>query len=238
MNVGIVGKGRMGQLIEQTAKERGYTPIMGDTFDTMPLQEAENLDVILDFSHPASLDFILELVKDKPTALVIGTTGYSKEQVARIEEEANVRPVFYASNYSVGIAVLKKLAAEAAGILQNWDKEIIECHHNKKADAPSGTALSLLAAIDPDDEYEHIFGREGKPGARGKEIGVHAVRGGSVPGDHEVLFLGDQEVVSLSHRAQSRQIFVNGALDAAAFAAGQPAGLYDMEDLLKERLRV
>lgn len=237
MRVAVCGKGQMGQLIRQSAEDLGYDAVIGDAFDQDPFTKAgQPFDVLLDFSHPGSLDFILDLVKDTPTALVLGTTGLSEEQVARIHEEAKVRPVFYASNYSLGVAVLTRLAKEAAAILEDWDKEIIECHHRKKADAPSGTALSLLEAIDPNDEYTHLFGREGKPGPRQKEIAVHAVRGGTVPGNHEVLFLGDQEVVNLSHSAQSRQIFVNGALNAAAFLKGKPAGLYDMEDLLQEKL--
>lgn len=238
MNLAVCGKGQMGQLIQSTAKVRGHEAVLGDALDPKPFEEAKgSFDVLLDFSHPSSLDMILDLVQDSPTALVIGTTGLSKEQIARLEKEASVRPVFYASNYSLGVAVLTRLAAEAAAILEDWDKEIIECHHRKKADAPSGTALSLLKAIDPEEEYTHLSGREGKPGPRQKEIAVHAVRGGTVPGNHDVLFLGDQEMVTLSHSAQSRQIFVNGALDAAEFLAGKPAGLYNMEDLLAGKLK-
>lgn len=237
MKFAIVGKGQMGQLMEATAKQREHEAFLGDVFDQSPIVEnKEKLDVLLDFSHPNSLDFILETIKDTPCALVIGTTGFSPEQIERIHQESKVRPVFYASNYSVGIAVLTRLVEVANKMLEGWDKEIIETHHHKKADAPSGTALSLLAALDPENEYEHLFGRSGKPGPRKKEIAVHAVRGGSVPGNHEVLFLGDQEVISLSHNAQSRQIFVNGALDAAEFIAQKPIGLYDMKDLIGERL--
>lgn len=237
MKLAVVGKGQMGQLIQSTAMARGDEVVLGDAFDQAPIVDhKESLDVIVDFSHPNSLAFVLDTLKDTPCALVMGTTGFSQEQVERLKEEAKVRPIFYASNYSVGIAVLTRLVQEANKMLADWDKEIIEAHHHKKADAPSGTALSLLNALDPNDEYDHVFGRYGKPGPRGHEIGVHAVRGGSVPGNHDVLFLGDQEVISLSHNAQSRQIFVNGALDAAQFIAGKPAGLYDMNDLLKERL--
>ncbi len=237
MKLAVVGKGQMGQLIQSTATERGHEAFLGDAFDQDPIvNNKESLEVLVDFSHPNSLDFVLETLKDTPCALVMGTTGFSPEQVERLKEEAKVRPVFYASNYSLGVAVLTRLVQEANKMLADWDKEIIETHHHKKVDAPSGTALSLLKALDPEDEYEHVFGRYGKPGPRSHEIAVHAVRGGSVPGQHEVLFLGDQEVISLEHNAQSRQIFVNGALDAAQFIAQKPAGLYDMNDLLKERL--
>lgn len=237
MKYAVCGRGQMGNLIVDTAQARGHEAIQGDALDPGKLpEEKETIGVLLDFSHPKGLDFVLDTVQGTDAALVLGTTGYSPEQIARIEEEAKVRPVFFASNYSLGIAVLTKLAAQAAKILSDWDMEIVETHHRKKADAPSGTALSLLQAIDPENEYDHVFGRHGAVGARGKEIGIHAVRGGSVPGDHDVLFLGDQEVVKLSHSAQNRQIFVNGALDAAEFAAGKPAGLYNMNDLVGERL--
>lgn len=237
MNIAVVGKGQMGTLIASSALERGHLPIQGDALDPEGIPAArENLDVLMDFSHPASLDFILDTVRGTSTALVLGTTGYSEQQLARIEEEAAVRPVFFASNYSLGVAVLTELAARAATILDGWDCEIVETHHRRKVDAPSGTALSLLAAVDPEGEYEHVFGREGKPGPRGREIGIHAVRGGSVPGNHEVMFLGDQETVTLSHSAQNRQIFVNGALDAAEYIQGKPNGLYNMKDLIGERI--
>lgn len=237
MNISIIGCGRMGSLIEEEARRRGHTPVMGDCLVPDALKDAAaKADVYIDFSHPDNLAFMLDLAKDTDAALVIGTTGYSAEQVARIEEEAKVRPVFYASNYSLGIAALKELASKAAGILKGWDMEIVELHHNKKADAPSGTALSLLETIDPDNEYAHVFGRSGKPGPRQKEIGIHALRGGSAAGDHELLFLGDQESIRISHSAQNRQIFVNGAMDAAEFLHGKTAGLYSMRDLVGERL--
>lgn len=236
MNIAICGRGRMGSLIAQTAVEQGNTVVQGDALEPGILEQAkENMDVLIDFSHPDSLEYILETIKGTPTPLVLGTTGYSDKQIERIHQEAKVRPVFFASNYSVGVAVLQQLARQAAQMLENWDKEIVEAHHRKKVDAPSGTALSLLEAIDPGNEYKHVFGREGHPGERGKEIGIHAVRGGSVPGDHEVLFLGEQETITLAHHAQNREIFVHGALDAARFIQNKPAGLYGMPDLIGEK---
>ena len=236
MKIAVIGQGRMGSLLVEEANRRGYETVSGDCLDPDRVLEAKDtIDVYVDFSHPDNLDFILETAKGSNAAFVLGTTGYSDEQLEKIHEEAKTRAVFYSSNYSLGVAVLKELAASAAKILASWDKEIVELHHNQKADAPSGTALSLLEAIDPDNEYEHVFGRYGKPGARKKEIGIHALRGGTAAGDHEILFLGEQETVRISHSAQNRQIFVNGAIDAAGFIAGKPAGLYSMPDLIASR---
>lgn len=236
MKIAVIGQGRMGSLLKEEAKRRGHDVVMGDCLDPdRVLAAREDLDLIIDFSHPNNLDFILEQAANPSTALVLGTTGYTDEQLERIEDEAQTRPVFFSSNYSLGVAVLKDLAARAAAILDSWDKEIVELHHSQKADAPSGTALSLLEAIDPQNEYEHVFGRHGKPGPRKKEIGIHALRGGSAAGDHEILFLGDQEIIRISHSAQNRQIFVNGALDAAEFMENKPAGLYSMKELIGDR---
>ncbi len=233
MKIAVIGQGRMGSLIDQEAKKRGHTTVMGDCLVPDAIENAkDSIDLYIDFSHPDNLDFILNTAAGTNAALVLGTTGYSDGQLARIEEEAKTRPVFFSSNYSLGIAALKELAKAAAAILNGWDMEIVELHHNQKADAPSGTALSLLETIDPNNEYEHVFGRSGKPGARKKEIGIHALRGGTAAGDHEILFLGDQETVRISHSAQNRQIFVNGALDAAEFMEGKPASLYSMTDLV------
>ena len=154
-----------------------------------------------------------------------------------METAAVLMPVFYSANYSLGIAVLRRLAAQAADILRDsWDIEITEKHHNQKADAPSGTALALLESVDPGKSFEVVYGREGRPGPRGHEIGMHALRGGTMPGMHEVEFFGKDETLSLSHNAYSRQIFVTGAIEAAEFLKDQPAGMYNMEDLIASRL--
>lgn len=237
MKIAVVGKGRMGQLISQTAKDRGHEVLaMTDCLDPEVLEDRlKEVEVVLDFSHPDNLDWLLRILPGTGTALVEGTTSFQPEQLAALEQAAGTMPIFYSSNYSLGIAVLKDLAARASEVLkEKWDMEIVETHHNKKADAPSGTALSLLEAIDPDQSFDHVFGREGVTGPRGKEIGVHAVRGGTVAGDHEVLFLGPDEKLVLSHSAGSRQIFVNGALDAAEYMKDKPAGLYSMPDLIEQ----
>jgi 4-hydroxy-tetrahydrodipicolinate reductase len=240
MKIGIIGKGRMGSLIKSTAENAGHEVlVMADIFNKEDLLKVkEELDVIIDFSHRDNLMWVLEAIQGTNIALIEGTTALTPEHMSALHEAGKTSPIFFSRNYSLGIAVLSKLAASAAAILKNdWDMEIIEKHHNKKADAPSGTAMALLESIDPDNEFNHVFGREGLCGARQKEIGIHAVRGGTLAGEHEILFLGPDESLSLDHNATSRQIFVNGALSAAAFMQDKPAGFYGMDELLAEKLQ-
>lgn len=236
MNIVIIGKGKMGQLLAQTAEDHGHA-ILGhaDAFDQKALLDhLDQTDLILDFSHPDNLAWVMDAIASKPIALVEGTTGFSDAQKEELKKLAKTNPVFFSANYSLGIAVLTKLAAQAARILKNeWDMELVETHHNQKIDAPSGTALALVEAIDPDDEFEKVYGRSGRTGKRQKEIGIHALRGGTVPGRHEICFFGPDEELTLSHNANSRQIFVNGAIKAAEFLNDQPNGFYDMNDLIQ-----
>ena len=153
-------------------------------------------------------------------------------QLAEIDELAKVVPVVFSANYSLGVNVMKRVIAEITPILEDaFDIEIIEKHHNKKLDAPSGTAKMLLAAADGEGKYDHIFGREGNR-KRGKEIGVHAIRAGSIAGEHTVIYAGEDEILEVKHTAGSKKIFASGALTAAAFAKDAAAGLYSMEDVL------
>lgn len=235
MNVLIVGKGKMGQLLDRKAKELGLHSFgCCDLFDPALLKEhLDQIDVILDFSHPDNLDWIYDEIKGKPIALVEGTTALSSEQKRKMDDLSKSNPVFYASNYSFGIALFHKILKEISPLLKDtFDIEIVETHHNQKADAPSGTALSLLESIDPNHEFKLVYGREGVIGKRQKEIGLHALRGGTVAGIHEVDFFGEDEILEIKHTATSRMIFVNGALKAAQFLSGKKPGLYSMEDMM------
>lgn len=239
MNCAIIGKGRMGSLIKADLESRGHTVIaMADVTNKEDvLDHLDEIDMVLDFSHPDNLNWLLAKLCEKRIPLVEGTTGLADNQKEAMETAAVLMPVFYSANYSLGIAVLRRLAAQAADILRDsWDIEITEKHHNQKADAPSGTALALLESVDPGKSFEVVYGREGRPGPRGHEIGMHALRGGTMPGMHEVEFFGKDETLSLSHNAYSRQIFVTGAIEAAEFLKDQPAGMYNMEDLIASRL--
>ena len=233
MKILIGGKGRMGSLIASTAEAAGHTVLgMADAFDKSAL-EGEAADVVIDFSHRDNLSWIKDYVLANHCALVYGTTGVTEEDKAVLNELAETVPVFYSSNFSYGVAVLRKLIATAVPLLKDtFDMELVETHHNQKKDAPSGTAKALLEIMNPDGEFKEVYGREGITGARGKEIGVHALRGGTEAGEHSVFFFGDNERITVSHHAANRQIFVNGAIRAAQYLEGRDAGMYNMDDLL------
>lgn len=195
----------------------------------------ETPDVIIDFSSPALLGDILAFAKEKHSACVLATTGYTEENLSEIKNAAKEIAVFKTANFSVGINLLVKLVKEAAEFLgEDYDVEIVEKHHNQKVDAPSGTALMLADSVNEafGNSKNYMEGRSGKVGKRGKEIGLHSVRGGTIVGDHDVLFCGEDEIITFSHRADSKKVFASGAIRAAKFVAGKPAGMYDMKDVL------
>ena len=233
MKILIGGKGRMGSLIASTAEAAGHTVLgMADAFDKNAL-EGEAADVVIDFSHRDNLSWIKDYVLEHRCALVYGTTGVTEDDKAVLNELSKTVPVFYSSNFSYGVAVMRKLIATAVPLLKDtFDMELTETHHNQKKDAPSGTAKALLEIMNPDGEFQEVYGREGITGARGKEIGVHALRGGTEAGEHTVFFFGDNERITVSHHAANRQIFVNGAIRAAQYLEGKKAGMYNMDDLL------
>ena len=194
---------------------------------------APAVDLVIDFSAPASLSHVEAYVRRTHAALLSGTTGLSADDLARLRARGEVAPVIWSGNYSLGVAVLRHLAREAAASLPGWDTEIVECHHNRKADAPSGTAKMLLEAVDPTGERSVVYGRDGIVGPRpAGEIGMHSLRGGTVAGTHEVMFFGEDEEVVLTHRATSRQIFVNGAIAAAKRLLAREPGFYDFDTLM------
>ena len=197
----------------------------------------EPADVIVDFSRPELLTDILGYIAAHPgVSAVLCTTGYSTEQVTALKTAAEKYPIFYSRNMSLGINLLVELSKKAVKVLgSDFDIEIIEKHHNQKVDAPSGTALMLADAISDarDMKSEYTFDRHAQRKKReSREIGLHAIRGGTIVGEHEVIFAGNHEVLTLSHSAQSKELFASGAVIAAVFMCGKPAGLYDMSDLI------
>ena len=196
-------------------------------------------EVIIDFSHPLALDAILDYAKRNQTPVVFATTGYSKEQIDAIHEAAQELPIFFSFNMSIGINLLVELAKRAATVLgDSFDVEIIEKHHNQKLDAPSGTALMLAGALKEtfQSDYTCVYDRHTKKEKRTAcEIGMHSVRGGTIVGEHEVIFAGRDELISISHSARSKEIFAVGAVNAALFLKGKRPGLYDMNDILVEK---
>lgn len=213
-----------------TEQKSGY-PVYDDLN-----QVTEQVDVIIDFSHPAMLDRILDWATEHQVPAVICTTGLTTEQISRIQYESKRIPIFFSANMSLGVNLLIDLVTRAAKILENnFDIEIIEKHHNQKLDAPSGTALAIADAVSEAVSYpaEYVYDRHSVRKKRGnREIGLHAVRGGTIVGEHEVLFAGTDEVISVKHSATSKEVFAVGAVRAALFLKGQQPGLYAMKDLI------
>ena len=235
MNILIGGKGKMGRLIRQTAENRGHTVLANaDALNLSVIKMEKKANMIIDFSHPDNLSWIIPYAMENNASVVYGTTGLSAEQEEQLVKLPEHVPVFRSANFSYGVAVLQKLLEEAVPLLSDtFDMELVETHHNQKADAPSGTAKALLAIMDPDNSYEKVYGREGITGARKKEIGVHSLRGGTEAGEHSVHFFGSSESITITHHASNRQIFADGALRAAEFLQRQKPGMYSMQDLMK-----
>ena len=239
--------GKMGQVIHSCVSERDDMRIVaGIDINTVPYDNfpicssfddcAVSADVIVDFSNPVLLAPMLRYAQKIKLPVVIATTGYSEEQVAAIHAAAENIAIFFTFNMSLGINLLVDLSKKAAAVLgDSFDIEIIEKHHNQKIDAPSGTAIMLANAINEssDERYIYEYDRHSKRQKRSRdEIGIHSVRGGTIVGEHEVVFAGRDEIVSLKHTAMSKQIFAVGAVNAAAFLKGKPAGLYSMKDMI------
>lgn len=246
LSIVICGTGRMGTLIDRTAREMRdgageplFKVVAQVGFEVKELETAPAADVIIDFSNVAALDAVAGYVRRTGAALVSGTTGYSDEQLEVLHELGSIAPVVWSGNYSIGIAALRHLVAQATRELPGFDIEIVETHHNQKADAPSGTATMLLDEVRAAKaelgagSVKPVYGREGLCGARDtQEVGVHALRGGTVAGVHTVSFFGPSEEVSLTHRAESREIFVNGALAAAQKLIVRDKGFYTFDEVM------
>ncbi len=203
-------------------------------------QVEETADVVIDFSSASVADLLLDWCAEKGLPCVFCTTGLSKEQIEKLEETAKKVAVLRSANMSLGVNTLLKLLKDAAAVFApaGYDIEIIEKHHNQKVDAPSGTALALADAINEefDNSYEYVYDRSQVRHKRDqKEIGISAVRGGTIVGDHDVIFAGPDEVITFSHRAYSKAVFAKGAIQAAKFLAGKEAGLYDMSQVIEQK---
>lgn len=199
----------------------------------------EDVDVIIDFSSPAALADELGYAVKKGVPVVLASTGYTPEQLADIKAASAKVAIFRTANFSLGVNLLCELVKKAAETLgEKFDIEIVEKHHSQKVDAPSGTALMLAESANSafGGSKPYMNGREGIVGKRGNEIGIHAVRGGTIVGEHEVMFCGEDEIVTLSHSARSKKVFAAGAIKAAKWLAGKKAGHYDMKDLLGDVL--
>ena len=241
--------GRMGQMIagllENDADARIVAGVDAYTGRENPFPVFSKIedcdvkaDVVIDFSNAGAVDALLAWCVENRTPVVLCTTGLSEEQLKKVEEAAKETAVLKSANMSVGINLLLKILKEAAPTLAaaGFDIEIVEKHHNQKVDAPSGTALALADAVNEgmEEKYAYVYDRSTRREKRPKqEIGISAVRGGTIVGDHDVIFAGTDEVITFSHMAYSRAVFAKGALQAALFLAGKPAGLYSMSDVIE-----
>lgn len=247
-NIAICGaNGKMGKTIYNCVQNREdckvvagidlYTEQYAD-FPIVPTPSELPVkpDVIIDFSNPASLDGLLEYCLNTGTPIVVASTGYSEEQIQKIKSASQQIPVFFTFNMSLGINLLVELAKKATKVLGNqFDIEIVEKHHNQKIDAPSGTAIMLANAINETlgNSKHYVYDRHSRRQKRDKsEIGMHAIRGGTIVGEHDVIFAGHDEVITLSHSASSKTVFAEGSINAGVFLKDQPAGLYDMSMLI------
>ncbi len=241
--------GRMGRAVAELCRERGITVAAGMDvlscgdelgFPVYPSFEAvqAEADVIVDFTRPEMLPELIAYALREKLPVVIATTGFNPADAKRIKDASQAIPVFQSANMSLGINLLKSLIRQAAAVLgEAFDVEIIERHHNRKIDAPSGTALMLFEELSKcyPGGREMMPGRESRTQARDhREIGVHAIRGGTLAGTHEVGFYGAGETLTITHDAQNRTVFAQGALAAAAFIKDKPAGFYGMEDLIRQ----
>lgn len=240
--------GRMGRMITELAAKDETLCIAagvdakGEAYAGYPVYSAlekvqEEVDVVIDFSNAKAVDHLLDWCIDKKIPAAVCTTGLSDEQMERLHQAAESVAVLKSANMSIGVNLLLKLLAEAAPKLEaaGFDCEIVEKHHNQKLDAPSGTALALADAVNDSlkERCTYVYDRSTRRQKRpDNEIGISSVRGGSIVGDHDVIFAGQDEVITFSHTAYSRAIFAKGALAAASYLAGRPAGFYDMQDVL------
>lgn len=237
MNLTIVGTGTMGRIVRDMALQNSgfdkvfnIEPALWETLEDGPVP-----DVIIDFSHPDALEGIFHYVTEHKSraGVVFATTGYSAEDEEKIRALSKVTPVMKASNFSYGIHALKQIAAYSAGLLEDCsDIEIVEKHHNQKVDSPSGTAVTLADICDPDHRRTRKYGRFGEE-KRKNEIGLHSIRGGTIFGEHTVIFALKDEVIEVKHTAFSKNIFAKGAIEAALWLAGRKPGFYPIEEVFR-----
>ena len=239
--------GKMGHVVAELVKNEPDCQVVAGIdpttpaldFPVFPSCEACDVagDVIIDFSTAKAVDGLLDYCEEKKVPVVLCTTGLSEDQLNHVKEASKVDAVLRSANMSIGINLLMKTLKEVAPVLAaaGFDIEILEKHHNRKIDAPSGTAIALADAINEslDNTYHYKYDRSSERVARDpKEIGIQALRGGTIVGEHDIMFAGRDEVITFTHTAYSREIFAKGAVEAAKFLAGKPAGLYDMADVI------
>ncbi len=233
MKAVVVGYGAMGKILCNMLADELVCPVAIECENKSLFDVKEDFDVVIDFSNPANLDMIYDYCKQNKKPVVFATTGYTDEQLAKINDLSKYAPVLRSANFSLGVILLNRLVKEVTPILKdNFDIEITEAHHHNKVDAPSGTAKMLLKSVVDATEFTPVYGRDGYCPRKPNEVGVHAIRGGSIVGEHEVMYCGEDEIISLKHSAHSKKIFAVGAIKAAKWLCDKKIGFYDMENVL------
>ncbi|MGL5232530.1 MAG: 4-hydroxy-tetrahydrodipicolinate reductase [Fusobacteriaceae bacterium] len=243
MKIAVHGYGAMGKIVVEKINERTELKLVGIIDDGADSSDyyihsldelQEKPDVIIDFSHYTKLEPLVEYCKENQVALFVATTGHTDEQKKYAQDNANRFPLIMATNTSLGVNLLNEIMGKIVPVLNEWDIELIEKHHNKKIDSPSGTAKTLLEKINQalTEEKSYKYGRSGIEKRDKNEIGVHSLRGGTIVGEHSVIFAGEDEVIEIKHEAHSKRIFANGALKGAMWLASKGPGIYQMRDVL------
>jgi len=243
LNIAIYGWGEIGKRLCNSIDNSKNLNLVGiiDSFsvgkDSRIVEKLEDLsvkpDVMIDFSHFSNLEKILPWITANNVPTLIATTGHTEESLQKINKASETVAILKATNTSLGVNLVTELLGSLVSTLEDWDIEVIEKHHNKKIDAPSGTAQSLLEKINDTltTKRELTYGREGICPRKKEEIGVHVIRGGTIVGEHSVIFAGEDEVIEVKHEAHSKMVFVNGALKGATWLYNQKPGLYTMKDI-------
>lgn len=239
MKIIVYGAGVMAQLVKESIinsgnEFAGFVDPLGNG-DFLKLKgENVQFDAIIDFSHFSLIDDVIDAAIEKKVPLLVAATGHSEEQQKKIQEAGRKIPLIKATNTSLGVTVVNEIVAYATKLLKDFDIEIIEKHHNRKIDAPSGTANTLLEVIKSslDEEYDAVYGREGHSKRSEKEIGVHAVRAGNIVGEHTVIYSRNDEIIEIKHEALSRKMFSDGAVKAVMYLKNKENGIYTMKDVL------
>ena len=220
--------------IDLCAEGAGDIPFASDFARAEELFPAGTADCLIDFSHHSCTEALLDFAVKTRTPLVLATTGHTEEELAAVARAAKHIPIFHSANMSLGVALLVKLAKEAARAMPDAEIEIVEKHHDRKIDSPSGTAMMLFREIkEVRPEATAVLGRGGQGKRTPDEIGIHAIRMGNIVGEHEVIIGTDTQTITLKHEAHTRALFAEGAIAAADFLIGKPAGLYAMKDMVK-----
>lgn len=243
MKIFLIGiNGKMGRAICECAEREGIEVaggidvVPGVKYPVFKTADEVNVDfdVIIDFSRPSTLDEVIKLAVSRNVPAVMATTGYTDDELKKIKALSEKVAVFRSANMSLGVNVVESVLPALAAALKGFDIEIVEAHHNRKVDAPSGTALQMLEVVKTGLDYTPniVNGRSGSCKREKGDIGVHALRGGTIVGEHTVMFIGEDEIVEIKHTALSRNIFAEGAIKAASYIIGKAAGMYEMTDYI------